>query len=265
MNIIKFELQRNLKSSLIWVIIVLFVGILYSAMGPAFLAQSDTLIAFLEGMGDDFLTGFGINIETFFTPVGFYSYIGGYISIALCVQATMYGINAFVQEKNKYSVEFLYTKPAARIKIFVCKYLANILLLLITEGIVISSIYIATDLINSSDYDHLLMLMLLLTIIPLQLLFFSLGTLIGVSVSKLKNVTSIALGLSIGMYVLNMLGQISDNSVFNSLSFFNYFNLSDITLNDSYNQRYVILTLVLLMVFTSVALVIFRRKDLKVG
>lgn len=264
MNIIKFELKRNLRSSLTWGIIVLFAGILYSAMGPAFLNQSDTLIAFLEGMGDEFLTGFGINLDTFFTPVGFYSYVGGYISIALCVQAMMYGMNAFVLEKNRHSIEFLYTKPIGRTKVFISKYVANIILLFITQVIVISGIYIVTDIINSGDYDHMLMLMLLITVIPLQLLFFTLGSVVGVSVDKLKSIVSIALGASIGMYVINMLGQITDNSVFEYLSFFNYFNLGEITLNESYDMAFVILTSVLIIVFTTIALIVFSKKDLKV-
>lgn len=264
MNIIKFELKRNLRSSFTWGIVVLFAGILYSAMGPAFLNQSDTLITFLEGMGDEFLTGFGINIDTFFTPVGFYSYVGGYISIALCVQAMMYGMNAFVLEKNRHSVEFLYTKPIGRTKVFISKYIANIILLLITEAIVISGIYAVTDIINSSDYDHMLMFMLLVTIIPLQLLFFTMGSVVGVSVDKLKSIVSIALGASIGMYILNMLGQITDNSAFDYLSFFNYFNLGDITLTGSFDTTFVILSSILIVVFTIVALVIFKKKDLKV-
>ncbi len=264
MNIVKFEVKRNLRTTLIWAVAVTVIGIFYTAMGPVFIDQSDTLMAFMEGMGDQFLTGLGINFDTFFSPVGFYSYVGTYMALALCVQAMIYGIKVLIVEKNAKSVEFLYTKPNSRMNIFVNKYIANIILLSITQLIFIVSIYIATDVINTVDYDHQLMLMVLLTVIPLQYLFFTLGTVIGAVANRLKNIVSVAIMVTLVMFFFNMLAGILDNDVLSYLSFFSYFNLSDIVFEEAYNMTFVMISIGLIIFYTVLSAVVLKIKDIKV-
>lgn len=264
MNIFNFEFKRNLTNTIIWIVAIIMIGLFYTAMGPVFLDQSDLLHDFMLGMGEDFLKGLGINFDTFFTPVGFYAYIGGFIGLALGIQATIYGIKAFVIEKNNHSVEFLYTKPKSRTKLFFAKFCANGSLLFITQVFVISSLYVFTDLINDVDYDHSLMLGLLITYIPLQFLFYTLGTLIGVSANRLKNVVSVSLMIGFVMFFMNMLGGIIEIKVFDYLSFFNYYNLGDISLTGEYDPNFVALSLGLIGLFSICSLIIYNKKDLKV-
>lgn len=264
MNIVSFEIKKGLKTTVIWTIVISLVGLLYTAMGPAFINQSETLISFLSNMGEQFLKGFGINLDTFFSPAGFFGYIGGFIALTLAIQATIYGIKAFVDEKNNKSIEFLYVKPNSRFNIFVQKYIANIVLLSITQIVVITIIYFATDLINTVDYDHHLMFLLLLTFVPLQYMFFTVGTLIGVTVDKLKNIVAISIGLGIGMFFLNMLGGIIDNQVIDYITFFNYYNLSDITFNNQYDSHFVLVSIGIISCLTIISAIIFVKKDMKV-
>ncbi len=264
MNIFNFEFKRSLTNTIIWTVAITLIGLLYTAMGPVFLDQSDLIYDFMIGMGEEFLNGLGINFETFFTPVGFFAYIGGFIGLALGIQATIYGIKSFVLEKNNHSVEFLYTKPASRTKLFISKFTANGLLLLITQLIVISCLYVATDLINDVAYDHKLMLGLLITYIPLQFMFFTLGTFIGTVANRLKNIVPVSLMIGFVMFFMNMLGGIIEIKAFNYLSFFNYYNLGDISLNGEYDLEFIGLSFVLMAIFTVSSLVIYNKKDLKV-
>ncbi|WOO88040.1 ABC transporter permease subunit [Mollicutes bacterium LVI A0039] len=264
MNIVQFEVKRNLKTTIIWAVIVTLAGLLYTAMGPSFIDQSETLIAFMSGMGEDFLNGLGVNLDTFFSPIGFFAYVGGFIALALCVQAMIYGIKAFALEKNNKSLEFLYTKPNSRTNIFVQKYVSNIILLLLTQVLVIASLYIATDLVNTMSYDHSLMLIMLLTFVPLQGLFFTLGTIIGTSVSRLKSVVSVAMGVTLGMFFINMLAGVVGSDPLGYASFFNYYNLSDIAFNEAYDTTFVLISVGLMIGFTVISLIIFNKKDMKI-
>lgn len=264
MNIIRFEIKRNLKTTLIWAVAVAMVAALYSSMAPIFIDESDALIAYIQGMGDAFIKGVGIDIDTFFTPVGFLGYFGPFVALALAVQAMMYGIKAFVVEKNSKSIEFLYTKPNTRLNIFFQKSIANIVLLTITQVVVITSTYLVTDVINTVEYDHSLLLLLLCTFIPIQYLFYTLGTLIGVSVNKLKSTVSVALGLAMVMFFLNMLAGILGDDVFRYLSFFGYFNMSEITTNGSYDPLFTALSIGLIFGFTVLSAIIFKTKNMKV-
>ncbi len=264
MNILKFEVKQNLKTTLIWAVIVSLAGMLYVAMGPVFLDQSELLKDFMLSMGEEFLSTLGINFETFFSPTGYFAYVGGYIAMALAVQASIYGIKAFALEKNNKSLEFLYTKPSSKLKIFGSKLAARIVLLTITQIIVIAVLYLGTELVNSADYNHQLLFLMLFTYVPLQYMFLSLGMLIGISVNRLKNIVPISLFLGIGMYFINMLGGLVDTEVFDYISFFNYYNLSDLSIAESYDSTYVLLSITIIVVFLLSGLFIFSKKDMKV-
>ncbi len=263
MNIIKFEVRHNLKSTLIWSIVVSLVAIMYIAMSPLFVDQADTLMGFMESLGENFMNGLGIDFDNFFTPVGFFSYVGGYIFTALGVQALIYGIKAFVLEKNQKSIEFIYTKPGSRTKLFASKWISGLILLTITQLIVISAIVISTDALNSAEYDHHLMLLEAAALIPIQYLFYTFGILIGVSVNRLKNVVSFAVVFALVMFILNTLAAMLESELLAKLSLLNYYNLSDIVADKGYDTTNVLISVVIIVVTTIIALVIYKYRDLK--
>ncbi len=264
MNIVKFEIIRNLKTTIIWTIAIVLIGSLYVAMGPTFTKESDALVGMLTSMGDDFLNGLGIDLDTFFSPIGFFSYIGGFIALAMAVQAMLYGLKAFVTEKNQQSIEFLYTKPKSRINIYFSKMIANIVLLTVTQVVVITALFTLTAVINDVDYSQRLMLLELATFIPIQYLFLFLGSAIGVSVNRLKNVVPVALLFCFGMFFLNMLSGVVDAAMLGNLSFFNYYNLGDVTASGSYDAGYVALTVLIIVVLFVYSIIAIKVRDLKV-
>lgn len=263
MNILKFELKRNIKVTYVWIISVMICAILFLAMAPIFMEESDVLKEYLDAMGPEFLLGMGINVDYFFSPVGFYGYVGGYIALALGIQGIVYGMKAFLTEKNQKSNDFLYTKPVKRSKIFAQKVVANAILLFITQIIIIATILIAQDTFNSVNYDHIIMFKMVATIIPIQFLFYGLGVLISVSLSKFKNIVSVALVAGFGMYFFNILGAIFDRAVFDYLSFFNYFNLNDIMTTGGYETKFVLLTIGVLVVLFGGSYLIINKRDLR--
>lgn len=264
MNIIKLELLQNYRQTLIWSIVASFFAIIYIALSPLFIEQSAIIMDFMSSLGEDLLQGFGINFENFFSPIGFFSYIGTYLFLGLGIQAMSYGLRSFVREKNQKSLEFLYVKPISRNRIYCCKLIANLILLIFTQVIVISVILIATDFFNKLEYNHLLMLKLTLVIVPIQLLFLSLGALIGVSVNKLKNVVTLSIMVNIGMFIMNMLASILDSKVLMNLSFYSYFNLSEIVSTEQYEMKFIILTIILIIIFNASSIMIINKRDLKI-
>lgn len=260
MNIFKFEFQQNIKTTLIWSISIIAFGLLYISMGPIFVDQSASLLAMLENMGDAFLQGLGIDIEVFFTPIGYFSYVGGFISIALAVQALMFGLKAFVTEKNNKSVEFLYTKPVSRNQIFISKNLANLGLLTITQVLVIGSLFIASDVVNEMEYDNWLMFQLMASYIPLQWMFYSVGILVGACVKKLKNVVSVSIMIAVGMYILKMLSDVVGSDILGYFTFYKYFSLVDIA-TSGIDVQLGLIAIGITIVCSITSYVVFARRD----
>lgn len=265
MNVLKNEFGRNIKQTCIWAVCIMAVAASFLSMAPIFIEQSETLKAYMEGMGDQVLKGMGIDLDTFFSPIGFFGYIGGYIMLALSIQAMIYGIRTLTLEKNKKILDFLYTKPVSRCNIYFQKVLANVLLLAITSSLVVLTIVMVTAQVNDMDYDKTTMLMLALTAVPIQALFYSFGLLVGSSVDKLKNITSVSLFVCIAMYFLNVMSAMFDNQVLKYVSFFNYYNLSEIATNKEYNSQSLIMTLVVLIVFFLSSYLIFKKRDFRAG
>ncbi len=263
MNILKFEIKRNAKVTYIWIIGVLAVSIMYLSMAPMFTEDSEALMGALESFGPEMREAIGINLDTFFSPVGFYAYVGGFITLALCVQAMIYGIKAFVTEKNQKSADFLYTKPASRSSIYVQKVLGNVILLTITQVMCILVINGAVDMFNKVDYDHGLMFLMSLTIVPMQYLFFGLGVLIGVTVPKFKNVVALSLFVGIFMFFLNMMSAMFENKLIELVSFFNYYNLSDILNEGAFATSSIIITIILLVLMFVGSYLIINKRDLR--
>ncbi len=263
MNILKFEIKRNAKVTYIWIIAVLAVSIMYLSMGPMFTEDSEALMGAIESFGPEMREALGIDLDTFFTPVGFYAYVGGFITLALCIQSMIYGIKAFVTEKNQKSSDFLYTKPASRSSIYVQKVLGNAILLTVTQIIVIFVINISVDLFNKPDYDHGLMFLMTLAIVPMQYLFYGLGVLIGVTVPKFKNVVALSLFVGILMYFLNMLSSMFDNKMIEFVSFFNYYNLSDILAEGAFATSSIVITIILLVLMFVGSYLIINKRDLR--
>ncbi len=263
MNILKFEIKRNAKVTYIWIIAVVAISIMYLSIGPMFTEDSTALMGALESFGPEVRAAIGIDLDTFFSPVGFYAYVGGFITLALCVQAMIYGIKAFALEKNQKSVDFLYTKPVSRTNLYIYKVLSNVFLLILTQIIVIFMLYGATDLFNKGDYDHGLMLLMLFAIVPMQYLFLGLGVLIGVTVPKLKNVVAVSLFVTMAMYILNMLSAMFENKAITVVSFFHYFNLSDILQAKAFNAASVVGTIILLVLMFGGSYLIINKRDLR--
>lgn len=263
MNIFKNELKRNSKVTYIWIVSVMIASIMFMAMSPLFLDQSEALKGYLEAMGPELMQGMGINIDTFFTPVGFFGYIGGYITLALSVQGMIYGLKTFLIEKNQKTTEFLYTKPVSRTNVFTQKVLANVCLLAFTQIIIIATIMSTTSFVSTVDYDSDILFKMAFSIVPIQFLFYGLGLLIGSSVDKLKNIVSVALGVSIGMYFLNVMSALFDSKVLNYISFFSYFNLSKISVSGSYDGGYIVLTIILLVALFGGSYAMFNKRDFK--
>lgn len=262
-NILKFEIKQNLNLTLIWSIAISIFATIYLAMSPIFIDQADIITDLMASLGEDVLKGFGINFESFFTPVGFFSYIGGYLFAALGVQAMMYGLKAFLKEKNNKSTDFLFTKPISRNQIFWGKTTANVLLLALTQIIVITTIMCATNVFNDVDYDQTLMLKQTIVVVPIQWLFLGLGTLISVNLDKFKNIAALAIMTSVGMFILNMLSAIITSDIFTHLSFYSYYNLSEIVSTGEIDGQFLGLTVILLIMMFVSANYIFTHRDIK--
>jgi hypothetical protein len=134
LNIYLFELRAQIKSFIIWTIVLLSALFAFMVgIYPVFYQSLDEVLQMLKGFPPEFAAAFGLNIADFFSYNGFFCFVYSYIAIIGAIMATSLALSTFAREKRSKCVDFLLTKPKNRGNIFCAKLLSNLTILVITN------------------------------------------------------------------------------------------------------------------------------------
>jgi len=169
-----------------------------------------------------------------------------------------------VNEVDKGTIETLVSLPVSRTRIFVERYLTGLAIL---ASFCVISIFIAIPLAELHNIKYILGNYLTASIGSLLFIWavYSLATLFSVIFSEKSRATTASGGVLVFMYVLGIIATLQDNlSNLRYLSFFHYFNGSDLLSKNVYPE-YAILVLggFAITVFLA-GLFWFNRRDLSV-
>jgi ABC-2 type transport system permease protein len=262
MNIFIRELKANLRSLLIWGVIM----ILFIAMAMAKFAAYEgnpELLAILENMPDALLAAFQMNAFNLTTLNGFFGVCVTFFALLGSVYAAMLGSDIISKEERDKTVEFSLTLPIPRRKLITSKVLAAVVLciafLLITCG---ASLFSVTKYQPERDfYDFLLLSMLAIFI--MQMIFLAVGIFLGCAMKQYKRAGSIAVSLLLGTYFLSIISGLNENLDF--LKYFSPFKYFDpaIMLHESRLEiTYVLISVGIIAVALAGGYVTYTKRDL---
>jgi ABC-2 type transport system permease protein len=262
MNIFVRELRANLKSLLIWgVIVILFIMVGFSKFSAY--AGNPDMLAVLDQMPTAVVSALNMKAFNLTTVTGFFGIMFAYYALLLSIAATMWGSDIISKEERDKTVEFSLTLPVTRSRLVTAKTLAALVncfgLLLITCGA--SLVGAASYQPDSSFYKFLFLCMLALFI--LQLIFLAIGIFLGCAMKQYKRASSVAVSLLLGTYFLSVISSLDENLEFlKYLSPFKYFDAVSM-LNDSrLNVAFVGLSLAIILVSMVGAYLTYARRDL---
>lgn len=263
-NLIKTEFKRNLKSLILWTVIVAGLALLMLMLFPAFEDIYADLEALLSGYPDGFLEAFGLG-ENGLEMDDIYGWFGveGYLFVLLIgsVYAGLLGGGILAKEEDDQTIEFLLTKPISRTAIYLGKLivvLINLALLNIGVSIVLFVTFVSFD---SMDWT----LWALYSFAPyiIQLIFASLGLFISVFVTKSRQVTSIALGIVLGMYVIDLISSLTESAEnLKYITPYEYVNATTIVNERSLEPLYMVISVSVIVLSLGLGLMIYRKKDI---
>lgn len=122
--IYKHELRSNLKSLILWTVIMTVVDFGFMIMFPSMEDALDQAMDAYSNMGA-FTQAFGMDKIGLNTPNGFYAtYIGIMFCIGGSIFAAITGIGMLAKEEGNHTGEFLYTLPVSRKKAVLLKLAA---------------------------------------------------------------------------------------------------------------------------------------------
>lgn len=264
MNVFLYENKTLLKSSIIWGIALTLCSILFIFMYPGFEKDMGAFKKMLEAYPPEVLTAFGAELSIIESFLGFYAFGMIYLIFAGAVQGMLLGIRCVAKEYNDKTVEFLFTKPVKRITLLSSKLLAALLNILVTVCIYsVLSLFCALKVLDSVDVGKFLLLSLALFLI--EIIFMAMGFLIGVVMGAVKSPVMVSLGVVSCFFLLELIGNSSEEGWIEISSILNYFTPSKLIREGGAEFDKVLLWAVISAVCFLLGLLIFQKKDIHVG
>jgi ABC-2 type transport system permease protein len=262
MNIFLHEMRAYRKSTIIWTVSLMLIVVLFMSMFPAFSKDAENFTKLLEGYPQAVRDAFGINLENFFSILGYYCYALTFITLSGAIQAMNLGTSIVSKEVREKTADFLLTKPVTRTTVLTNKLLAALVSIMITNVFYIAAASFMAFQTKTEDFSYSTFLLLSLTMFFVQLIFLALGIIISVLVPRIKSVLSISLGTVFAFYFLGMISSTTGDEAKRYISPFKYFDTAFIMENSSYEAPFLIVGLVFILITIIVSYIIYRNKDI---
>jgi len=262
MNIFMREVKGNLRSLLIWgVIVILFVWVGVSKFSAYY--NNPEMLKVLDALPSAFVDAFSMRGFLLTTLTGFFGLMFTYYALMLSIAAAMWGSDIISKEERDKTVEFSLTLPVTRGRVVTAKALAALVncigLLLITWGISLVSAQKYQP--DAKFYSFLALCMLALFI--LELIFLAIGIFLGCAMKRYKRAGAVAVSLLMGTYFLSIISALNkDLDFLKYFSPFKYFDAS-LLLNESrFDLAFLGLSLAIIVVCMAGAYWTYARRDL---
>ena len=217
MNIVLRELKANLKSLIIWSVVMIMLILVGAAKFAAYYnnqASLQILSALPQALKDAMsLTSFDLT-----TLAGFYGIMMVYFGLLGGIAAAMWGSDMISKEERDKTVEFSLVLPVSRSRVITGKALAVlvdcIVFVLITW---LFSIVAVQNYNPDQGFYHFLGLEMVAMFV-IELIFLALGLLLGCAMKQYKRSSSLAIGIILLTYFLSIISSMQAN-----LDFLKYF------------------------------------------
>jgi ABC-2 type transport system permease protein len=262
MNIFLRELKANLRSLIIWgVIVVLLVTVGVSKFSAYY--QNPEMLAILDQMPPAMVEAFNFEAFNLTTVSGFFGLMFMYFALLLSVAAAMWGSDIISKEERDKTVEFALTLPVPRSRLVTAKALAALVncagLLLITWGA--SLVSAAQYNPDAEFYSFLSLLMLALFI--MELIFLAVGIFLGCAMKRYRRASAAAIAVLLGTYFLSIISGLNEKLEFlKYLSPFKYFDAGLLLRDARFDLVFVGLSLAIIVACMAGAYVTYQRRDL---
>lgn len=211
MTIYVKELKQSLKSLCIWTSSIAFMMLICLLLFPEMKNEMDNVSDIFANMGG-FTNAFGMDKLNFGELMGFYGIeCGNIIGLGGGFFAALTGISALAKEEKERTAEFLLTHPVSRISVITQKLLS-----VLTQIIILNLATVAVSLISAAVIkESFEMKVFVLLHVAYLIMQFEIACIcFGISAFIKRGSIGIGLGLSLALYFINIVCNISDQANF---------------------------------------------------
>jgi ABC-2 type transport system permease protein len=262
MNIFVRELRANLKSLIIWSVIMVLLVMVGASKFSAFAGNPD-MLAMLDSMPQGMIDALSMRAFNLTTLTGFFGIMFIYFGLLGGIAAAMWGSDIISKEERDKTVEFSLVLPVSRSRVITGKALAALVnciaFVLITWAI---SLAAAQSYTPEADFYNLLRLEML-AMFMIELIFLAVGLLLGCALKQYKRASSVAVAIILITYFMSVMSGMQENLDF--LRFFTpfrYYNAGVFFRSGSLDGLYLGLTAGIVGLCLLGAYLIYNRRDL---
>ena len=259
---LKRELRINLKSLIIWSLIITLVFIIGFLVYPSIINESSELDKLVNTMPKEMLEIFNMDIISLNSVSG-WLLTEGYLMVNLlgsCFFAILGG-SILLKEQSDKTIDFLFSKPIKKSKIVTTKLLTGLIYIFIFNLVISLTTLIGLNLSNDFNFKH----WFLSSIAPvfIHTFFFCLSLLISNYFKKTNKSITFNIGIVLGTYLIGVISLMSEKLEFlKYFSPFEYINSKTIVTNNSLD----IFNLILLTTYVIITLMVlystYNKKEL---
>lgn len=262
MNIFLRELRANLKSLVIWSVILTLLIMIAVAKFSAF-ADNPEMLTILDSMPDALMESLNMRAFNLTTLSGFFGLMFIYFSLMGAIAAAMWGSDIISKEERDKTVEFSLVLPVSRSKVITAKALAalfNCIAFVIITWI-ISILAVQSYSPDQAFYNFLSLEMQAMFII--ELIFLAIGLLLGCAMKQYKRASSTAISIILIAYFLSILTSMQEDLDFlKYFTPFKYFDAGDLFRTNQMNGTYLLLSAVIITLCLAAAYWTYNKRDL---
>jgi ABC-2 type transport system permease protein len=262
MNIFFRELRANLKSLIIWSVILFLLIMIGTAKFSAFAGDPESL-KMLDAMPQAMVDALNLRAFNLTTVTGFYGIMFVYFGLMGAIAAAMWGTDIISKEERDRTVEFSLVLPVSRSRVVTAKALAVLVnciaLVLITWGF--SLLAVRSYAPDEGFYSFLALEMQAMFV--LELIFLALGLLLGCAMKRYKLSGSTAVGIILATYVMSILSGMQENLDFiKYFTPFKYFDAGELFRSGELSGGYLLLSAAIIAVCVTAAYWSYNKRDL---
>jgi ABC-2 type transport system permease protein len=262
LNIFFRELKANLKSLIIWSVIVSVFIMMAVAKYSAF-ANAPEMLKMLDSMPPAMLDALSMRGFNLTTLSGFYGVMLIYFALMSAIAAAMWGSEIISKEERDKTVEFSLVLPVSRSRVVTAKALAALVNCIAFALIIWGVTLVAVQSFKPDQgfFDFLALEMKAL--FAIELIFLAVGLLLGCAMKQYKRSGSTAVAIILGTYFLSIITVMNkDLDFLKYFTPFKYFDAGTLFRDGKVDNIYLFLSAAIIVVCVAGAYWIYNKRDL---
>jgi ABC-2 type transport system permease protein len=261
-NIFFHELKANLKSLLIWCVVMLLLVLVGTAKFSAYYNNPE-MLKILDSFPKAIIDAMSLKAFNLTTLIGFFGIMLIYYAMLGGIAAAMWGSGMISKEERDKTVEFSLVLPVSRSRVITAKALAAlvscVIFVLVTWGG--SLVAVQSYSPDKAFYNYLTLEMEAMFII--ELIFLAVGLLLGCAMKQYKLSGSTAVWIILTTYFLSIAAGLQKNLDFlKYFTPFKYFDSAALFQTGKLDGGYLLLSAAIIVVCVGAAYWFYNKRDL---